>query len=129
MIMIATIDPILRRGLQSNLEAKGETFLILEEGSDIVESVLAHQPSLVILDLYLTKPSGLEILRKLRARGFPGKIVVLGGPSVQTLAPEAFRLGACQIVGRPFNPNQVLGAVRVARGTLDDDPPDSREGV
>jgi hypothetical protein len=28
-------------------------------------------------------------------------------------------LGATQIVGRPFNANQVLGAVRVASGDLD----------
>lgn len=126
MIMIATIDPILRRGLKRNLEEKEESFLVLEEGSNIVESVLEHRPSLVILDLFLSNPSGLEILRKLRARGFAGKIVVLGGHSVQTLASEACRLGAFQIVGRPFNPSQVLGAARVASGVLDQDPDSNR---
>ena len=83
---------------------------------------LRHYPSVVIVDLYLTHPSGIEILRQLRTEGYSGKVVVLGGQSVQTLAPEATRLGALQIVGRPFNASQVLGAVRVANGTLDDDP-------
>lgn len=122
MLMIATIDPVLIRGLRRILEERGESFLILKEGANIVQSVIKQNPSLLILDLYLTNPSGIEILRQLRILGFPGKVVVLGGQSVQTLAPEACRLGAFQIVGRPFNPNQILCAARVASGALDHDP-------
>jgi two-component system response regulator YesN len=121
MLLIATIDPILRKNLEKTLTEKGDPFLLLEEGEDIIESVFRHNPSLVVLDLYLTQPSGLEILRQLREKGFSGKVVVLGGQSTQTLVPEASRLGAIQIVGRPFNANQVLGAVRVASGDLDQD--------
>jgi two-component system response regulator YesN len=121
MLLIATIDPILRKNLQLTLTEKGESFVLLDEGEDIMEAVFRHTPSLVVLDLYLTHPSGLEILRQLRERGFSGKVVLLGGQSTQTLAPEASRLGAVQIVGRPFNANQVLGAVRVASGDLDQD--------
>jgi two-component system response regulator YesN len=121
MLMIATIDPTLRKNLQETLTDKGDPFLLLEEGEDIIDAVFRHTPSLVVLDLYLTHPSGLEILRQLRAEGFSGKVVLLGGQSTQTLAPEACRLGAIQIVGRPFNASQVLGAVRVASGGLDQD--------
>ena len=121
MLLIATIDPILRSNLQKTLTEKGDPFLLLEEGEDIIQTVFRHSPSMVVLDLYLTHPSGLEILRQLREEGFSGKVVLLGGQSTQTLAPEASRLGAIQIVGRPFNANQVLGAVRVASGDLDQD--------
>jgi ActR/RegA family two-component response regulator len=119
MLLIATIDPVLRTNLQQTLSAKGEPFLLLEEGEDIIDGVFRHTPSMVVLDLYLTRPSGLEILRQLREKGYSGKVVMLSGQSAQTLAPEASRLGAIQIVGRPFNANQVLGAVRVASGDLD----------
>jgi len=119
MLLIATIDPILRSNLQKTLTEKGDPFILLEEGQDIIDAVFRHAPSLVVLDLYLTHPSGLEILRQLREKGFSGKVVLLGGQSSQTLAPEASRLGAIQIIGRPFNANQVLGAVRVASGGLD----------
>lgn len=121
MLLIATIDPTLRSNLQKTLTDKGDPFLLLEEGEDIIETVFRHSPSMVVLDLYLTHPSGLEILRQLRQKGFSGKVVLLGGQSTQTLTPEASRLGAIQIVGRPFNANQVLGAVRVASGDLDQD--------
>ena len=118
MLLIATIDPILRKNLQQTLTERGDPFLLLDEGENIIESVLCHNPSLVVVDLYLTQPSGLEILRQLREKGFSGKVVVLGGQSNQSLAPEASQLGAIQIIGRPFNANQVLGAVRVASGDL-----------
>jgi ActR/RegA family two-component response regulator len=121
MLLIATIDPILRKNLQETLTEKGDPFLLLDEGEDIIDAVFRHNPSLVVVDLYLTDPSGLEILRQLREKGFSGKVVVLGGQSTQNLTPEASRLGAVQIVGRPFNANQVLGAVRVASGDLDQD--------
>lgn len=119
MLLIATIDPILRKSLQQTLTEKGDPFLLLDEEEDIIEAVLRHNPSLVVMDLYLTHPSGLEILRQLRERGFSGKVVVLGGQCTQTLTPEACRLGAVQIIGRPFNASQVMGAVRVASGDLD----------
>ncbi len=122
MLLIATVDPILRSHLKDTLTKKGDPFLALEEGENIVEAVFCHQPSMVILDLYLSHPSGLDILRQLRAEGYAGKIVVLGGQSTQSLIQEVTRLGALQIVGRPFNASQILGAVRVAHGTLDDDP-------
>jgi len=122
MLIISTIDHILQSQLQQTLTEKGDSFLLLEEGENITDSVFHHHPSLVILDLYLSHPSGIQILRQLRAEGYSGKVVVLGGQSTQSLAPEATRLGALQIVGRPFSANQVLGAVRVAKETLDDDP-------
>ena len=121
MLLIATIDHALRKNLQQTLADKGDPFVLLEEGEDVIDAVFRHTPSLVVLDLYLSHPSGLDILRQLRAKGFSGKVVLLGGQSTQTLAPEACRLGAIQIVGRPFNASQVLGAVRVASGGLDQD--------
>lgn len=122
MLLIATADPILRSHLQQTLTEKGDPFLLLGEGENVVDSVFRHQPSHVILDLYLSHPSGLTILRQLRAEGYSGKVVALGGQSAQSLAPEATHLGALQIMGRPFDANQILGAVRVANETLDDDP-------
>ena len=122
MLLIATVDPNLHSQLQQTLTKKGDPYLLLEEGEEIADTVFRQHPSLVILDLYLTRPSGLAILRQLRAEGYSGKVVVLGGQSTQSLAPEATRLGALQIVGRPFSANQVLGAMRVAKETLDDDP-------
>ena len=119
MLLIATIDPILQSHLQHKLTEKGNPFLLLKEGENIVDSVFFHRPSLVILDLYLTHPSGLAILRQLRAEGYAGQVMVLGGQSAQSLTAEATRLGALQIVGRPFSASQILAAVRVAKGTLD----------
>ncbi len=122
MLLIATIDPILRTHLQEDLTQKNDSFLVLPEGEDIVEAVFRHQPSIVILDLFLSHPSGIGILRQLREEGYQGKVVVLGGPSTQSLVPEVTRLGALQILGRPFNANQVLAAVRVAKETFKGDP-------
>ncbi len=122
MLLIAAVDPILQSQLQRTLTETGDPFLLLKEGDNIVDSVFCYRPSLVILDLYLTHPSGLAILRQLRAEGYSGKVVALGGPSTQTLTTEVTHLGVLQIIGRPFSANQVLGAVRAAHEMLKNDP-------
>lgn len=113
MLLIATIDPILRSHLHQALMGKKEKFLLLEEGENIIEAVFYHHPSVVILDLYMSHPSGLDIFRQLRSKGYTGNVVVLGGQSTQTLSQEAMRLGTLQIVGRPFNAKQILGVAGV----------------
>ncbi len=115
MLLIATVDPVLQRHLQQALIKKSEPFLLIQEGEDIVDATFHHQPSLIILDLYWSKPSGLHIFQQLRSSGYSGKVLVLGGPSAQPLASEALRLGALQIVGGPFTASQVLEAAHVNR--------------
>ncbi len=115
MVVVATIDAALQHTLERIWVRREEPIQCLAEGEPIVDVILEQNPSLVILDLFLANPSGLEILRQIRAGGYVGQVVLLGGSSVQSLAPEAWRLGAIQVVGRPFHVNQILGALRVAR--------------
>jgi hypothetical protein len=56
-------------------------------------------PLVVVLDMYVTEPSGLEVLRKLRAQSYSGKVVALAGTSVSSLMAQAFHLGVDQVIG------------------------------
>ena len=104
------------------LAEKGEFCVQAETGGEALNQVNQTHPDVILLDLYLKEPGGLEILRRLRAQGYGGKVIVLAGPSIQTMVSEAFHLGALQIIGRPLDVTHVLGAIRVATGDLDMEP-------
>ena len=116
MLLVATQEEPFRKDLKKVVTQEGGRCVVAENGEDALSQVDQFCPDIILLDLYLTKPCGLEVLRRLRADGYRGKVVVLAGHSVQTMTSEAFRFGASQILGRPLDIHHAMSALRVAEG-------------
>jgi response regulator of citrate/malate metabolism len=71
-------------------------------GEDALEAVRAHQPDLVLLDIYLPDMTGLDVLRTLRADGNPVDVLVISAARDLETVQEAFRGGAVQYLIKPF---------------------------
>ena len=80
------------------------------------ETCVANCPFLILLDLYLQNPSGIEVLSQLRAQGYEGKVILLAGMSVSTEIPKAFYLGVDQVIGSHLGLGQLESAIRSAIG-------------
>jgi DNA-binding response OmpR family regulator len=116
MILLVTHEVEFAKHVGCLLEAHGYSVMLASRGSDVATVMTQGNPQLIIVNLYLRNPSGLEILRELRARGYAGKIIVLAGNSVSSEIPQALCLGIDQVIGQPVSFNQILSAVRVAIG-------------
>jgi len=119
MILLVSHKPEIAQTLSNMLKAEGYPVTILAEGDECVPSILAFSPNLLLVDLYIQNPSGLEVLRQVRARGYAGKIIVLSGVSLSSAIPLAMRFGVDQVLGPPLDFGQVLSAVHVAIGSSD----------
>ena len=75
-------------------------------------------PSVILLDLYLKNPSGLEILRRIRIEGYQGKVILLSGMSVRTEMPEAFSLRVDYVVSGPLALGELDCAIHSVLGTV-----------
>ena len=115
MLLLATQEENFRKDLKEIVTQRGGLCVESENGEDTLSQVIQFQPDIILLDLYLTKPCGLEVLRRLRADGYRGKVVILGGHSVQTMTSEALRFGASQIVGRPLDIHHAMSALTNSR--------------
>lgn len=81
-----------------------------------VESVFAHfEPDLVLLDLHMHDPDGLEILRRLRsARESLGylPVLVVTGEKARTSRISALILGADEFITKPYDSAELKLRVR-----------------
>ncbi|RMH37323.1 MAG: response regulator [Nitrospirae bacterium] len=120
MIMIITHDNQRREQLQSYFERKGYKVLVPPHRQDALALMKEASPIVVILDLYVSEPSGLELLRQFRHEGYRGKVVALAGPSSHQQLRTAYNLGIDQIVGLEqaidgkLDSEQVESAIRTA---------------
>jgi CheY-like chemotaxis protein len=102
-------DPIVRADLRLVLEDAGFEVADAKDGVQAVELARTHEPDAIVLDLGLPRLDGVEATRRILAeRDVP--IVALTGRS-QDLAEEAIEAGASAYVLKPFEPEEVVGAV------------------
>jgi DNA-binding NtrC family response regulator len=123
-VLIVDDDRSLRDGCESLLRVDGYNVTTVGRGDEAVELVKRRQYDIVLLDLYMTPVSGMEILRAaLEAKKDTVVIVMTGNPSV-TSSLDALRAGAWDYLPKPFSASHVqvlvgraAHAVGVARET------------
>ena len=115
-IFIVTHETQFGEDLTNWLRQQGYEVSLMGSGPEALSRAKEMVPSLVVLDLYVKEPSGLEVLRLLREQGFRGKVIVLAGISVSPLIPEAFHLGIDGVLGHSHERGHLECAIRIAIG-------------
>lgn len=101
MIMLLTHRQNLREQLNKSLQASGYSVTVPPHRDDMVTVLKESKPQLIILDLYLSDPSGTEDLKILRDQGYKGSIIVLSSPSMMPVLKEAYPSGIESVVQVP----------------------------
>jgi DNA-binding NtrC family response regulator len=125
-LLLVDDDRTLREGCASVLQGDGYHVTVLGRGDEAVDTVRRRKFDIVLVDLYMTPVSGMDILAAtLEAHKDTIVIVMTGNPSV-TSSIEALRAGAWDYLPKPFSAShlQILigrasHAVAVARETRD----------
>ena len=97
--MVVTFHDDYRSQICTFLMEKGYEVCVPPHRQDVVPLAKEKNPLVVVLDMYVASPSGLEVLRDLRSHNYKGKVVALAGMSLSPLMPQAFQLGVDQVIG------------------------------
>ena len=73
-----------------------------------------REPACVLLDVHLTRGSGIDILRRLKARNYTGPVFMISGDGDVALAVEAVKSGAFDYIVKPFEGPNVITRVSQA---------------
>ena len=124
-ILIVEDDTTLREGLQVALSGQD---LHVETAADghLAQRLLGGLHfDLVLLDLMLPGPGGLEVLRSLRSRDRVTPVIVLTARGDESDKVVALELGADDYVTKPFGLRELIARVRAQlrrSGRLDGEP-------
>ncbi|MBX6364265.1 MAG: sigma-54-dependent Fis family transcriptional regulator [Gemmatimonadetes bacterium] len=106
-ILIVDDEHTLRESCASVLRHEGYQVTVCGRGDEALELVQRRGFDIVLLDLYMSRVSGMDLLKAcLEAK--PGTICIMmtGNPSVAS-SIEALRAGAWDYLPKPFSANQL----------------------
>lgn len=112
-ILVVDDDATLRLALQQALQLSGRTTAAVADGGEAIAWLTTARPSLVLLDLSLPVTDGEDVAAALHARyGSAIPIVVMSAGADAMV--RAHRIGAYQVLHKPFDLAELLDVVRDA---------------
>jgi two-component system nitrate/nitrite response regulator NarL len=112
-LVLADDHPIILAGLVQLFSAEGDFEILARAGNgeDTLRAVLQFRPDILVLDIRMPGMDGLAVLREMRGRYLPTKVVVLtaiGGDPIF----EAVRLGARGVLLKDAAPQLLVRCIR-----------------
>jgi two-component system, NtrC family, response regulator AtoC len=114
-VLIVDDDDSLRESLDLVLSAEGYEVLGAGDGNEALEVLREVPVEIVLCDLRMPGIDGLELLPEVGKRSPDATLILMSAYGTEDLAIEAMRRGAYDYLAKPFQPSEVLLAIRKAR--------------
>jgi DNA-binding response OmpR family regulator len=122
VVMVADDDDELRVILVEALQADGHSTIEAHDGQELLELLerdrgagSSLRPDVLVTDVKMPKLSGLGVLAALRGAQWGLAVVVVTALLDESIDTLAKRLGAVEVLHKPFSCQELLAAVRNAR--------------
>ena len=111
-ILVADDDDFVRRYFRDFLTRRGYPVVTVPNGAVALERAGTGAFSLLILDLEMGQPSGLEVIRELRSGGSQTPIILMSGSfSLKGLAQTPPEAGVAYLT-KPFTGSELEAAIQ-----------------
>jgi len=112
-VMLVDDASFMRMMLKNILVGSGyEVIGEAENGAKAVEQFKALKPDLVIMDIIMPEMGGIDAVREIIKGNPTAKILMCSSMGQQSLVVEAIQAGAKDFIVKPFQPSNVLEAVK-----------------
>jgi DNA-binding response OmpR family regulator len=112
-LLLVEDDTAIRTVLRDALETDGHRVTMAADGDEAQALLRAHAFDLLVLDVLLPGPSGLEILQALRKRDQQTPVLLLTARTSESDRVLGLELGADDYVTKPFSLRELRTRVRV----------------
>ncbi|MBF4509472.1 MAG: sigma-54-dependent Fis family transcriptional regulator [Aeromicrobium sp.] len=102
-VLVADDEKNMRWVLREALEAEGYEVTEAADGKEALSAVADQEPDVLVLDHKMPAPDGMEVLRRLRGKGFTFPIIMLTAHGNVQTAVEAMKAGADEYLTKPFD--------------------------
>jgi DNA-binding NarL/FixJ family response regulator len=113
-VIVVDDHPIVRQGLAQMINREPDLVVCgeAEEARSALQSIAALKPDIVVIDISLSGPSGLEILKTIRQTDPRLKVLILSMHDETIYAERALRAGANGYIMKQEATEMVLVAMR-----------------
>lgn len=111
-VLIVDDEPDVLLTMRMLLEAEGFTPSLAADGETALRRIDDENPALVLLDIMMPVLDGWFVLAELAGRARRPKIVVCSAKSSEADQARARDLGADAYVTKPYEPDQLVQAIR-----------------
>ena len=114
LILLAEDNEIAKKIIVHKLENENYTVIHLATGENVVETVLASKPALIILDLLLPIRNGLTILKELKSNPLcsPIPVVIFTTNNNEEMLNKALEFGAVDYILKPFSISETMTKIK-----------------
>jgi nitrogen regulation protein NR(I) len=103
--------------IQAMLEKAGFEAVVFNDSAEALDALSSEDVDLVITDLYMPGPSGMEILEHCQKNYPQLPIVIITAYGTVEAAVSALKRGAFDFITKPFDQNELLSVVKKAVAT------------
>jgi two-component system response regulator FixJ len=114
LVHVIDDDDAVRDSLSFLLRAANFDVVTYQSATHFLDTLTREINGCVITDVRMPDISGLELLKRLRARSCIIPVIVMTGHGDIQLAVEAMKAGAADFLEKPFDDDRMLAAVRSA---------------
>ena len=109
-ILVVDDEPPMRKLLSSNLKASGFDVRTAADGSEALKLIDEHRFDLLLLDVGIPGPTGMQVLETVR-RDTELPVLIVSGHGRERDKVEALNLGADDYLSKPFGVAELLARV------------------
>jgi len=114
-ILVIDDEPGIRATVKDILEDEGYRTLTAEDGPMGLDLLRRESVEVVILDVWLPRMGGIDVLKAIKADHPAVETIVVSGHASIDMAVNAVKLGAFDFIEKPLSIERLVTAVRNAR--------------
>jgi DNA-binding NarL/FixJ family response regulator len=95
---------------EDGIELIGEA----RNGREAVQMATTHRPDVILMDLVMPEMDGIAATQEIRAKGLPGRVLVLTSFSEDQRVPDAIQAGAIGYLLKDVLKSELLRAIHAA---------------
>lgn len=108
VILVVDDEPVIRDALKVVLESNGYEVVLVDNGRAGIIEANSSRFALGIIDLFLSDISGLQAIKRIKAKHPEFPIILITGNGTPQAFAAARRLGVVGILTKPFRPDDIL---------------------
>jgi DNA-binding response OmpR family regulator len=113
-ICVVDDDPSLLDSIQKLLASAGLAARVFDKPEAFLTYIAANRVSLVVLDIWMEKVNGLEVLARMCALSPATPVIIITARNDAAARTTAIQIGPVAYFIKPFDGEEFLAAVRAA---------------